>query len=125
MQEWFNFILIRIYRSLVANSKDALQNPALVYKNMARVKRLVEVVKFKGPLAAASDCTKVKKRLSYSNDFGSHVLGSVLPLEECEVEEGEDIDEVINEIKKKKAMASQTCAIIMKVNALALILLIN
>ena len=125
MREWFNFILIRIYRSLVANSKDALQNPALVYKNMARVKRLVKAVKFKGPLATASDCTKVKKRLSYSNDFGSHVLGSVLPLEECEVKEGEDIDEVINEIKKKKAMASQTRAIIMKVNALALILLIN
>ena len=83
------------------------------------------MVKFKGPLATASDCTKVKKRLSYSNDFGSHVLGSVLPLEECEVKEGEDIDEVINEIKKKKVMASQTHAIIMKVNALALILLIN
>ena len=70
---------------------------------MARVKRLVEAVKFKGPLATASDCTKVKKRLSYSNDFGSHVLGSVLLLEECEVKEGEDIDEVVNEIKKKKS----------------------
>ena len=83
---------------------------------MARVKRLVDAVKFKGPLATASDCTKVKKRLSYSNDFGSHILGSVLPLEECEVEEGEEIDDVIKEIKKRKAMASQTRAIIIKVS---------
>jgi hypothetical protein len=44
-------------------------------------------------------------------------LGAIfLPLEECEVDETEDIDEVIADIKKKKAIASQTRAIVAKVS---------
>ncbi|KIM79427.1 hypothetical protein PILCRDRAFT_10263 [Piloderma croceum F 1598] len=43
-------------------------------------------------------------------------LGAIfLPLEECEVDETEDIDEVIANIKKKKAIASQTRAIVAKI----------
>lgn len=105
-----------MHRSLVANSEDALQIPLLVYENMARVLRLVKAVNFQGAIVIASDCTKVRARLAYSTDFGSHILGSVLPLEECEVDEIEDIDEVIADIKKKKAIASQTRAIVAKVS---------
>jgi hypothetical protein len=104
-------------RSLVAKSEDALQVPLLVYENMARVLRLVKAVNFHGAIVISSDCTKVRARLSYSTDFGSHVLGSVLPLEECEVDESEDIDGVIADIKKKKAIASQTRAIVAKVDS--------
>ena len=104
------------HRSLVANSEDALQIPLLVYENMARVLRLVKSVNFHGAIIISSDCTKVRARLAYSTDFGSHILGSVLPLEECEVDNTEDIDEVIAEIKAKKAMASQTRAIVAKVS---------
>jgi hypothetical protein len=39
----------------------------------------------------------------------------VLPLDQCEVEESEDIDVVIADIKKKKAMACQARAIIAQV----------
>lgn len=92
-----------------------MQNPYLVWDNMLRLKRLVVAMKFEGGIAVAGDCTKVRTCLTYSTDFGSHVLGSVLPLEECEVNETEDIDEVIAEIKKKKATASQARAIIAKV----------
>ena len=83
---------------------------------MARVHRLVKSVNFHGAIVISSDCTKVRPCLSYSTDFGSHILGSVLPLEECEVDETEDIDEVIVDIKKKKATASQTRAIVAKVS---------
>jgi len=74
-------------------------------------------VNFHGAIVISSDCTKVCACLSYSTDFGSHVLGSVLPLEECEVDESEDIDGVIADIKKKKAIASQTRAIVAKVGS--------
>ena len=58
---------------------------------------------------------RVRQQLSYSMDFGSHVLGSLLPLEECKVDEPEEIDGIIANIKKKKAIASQTRAIVGKV----------
>jgi hypothetical protein len=72
-------------------------------------------MKFCGAITVAADCTKVHACLTYSTDFGSHILGSVLPLNECEVDETEDIDEVIGCIKKKKAIMAQTRAIIAKV----------
>jgi hypothetical protein len=109
-------IIYRIQsRSLVAKSPDALQVPLLVFENMVRVQRLVKSLNFRGAIVISSDCTKVRKRLAYSTDFGAHVLGSILPLEECEVEDIEDIDDVITEIKRKKAVASQTRAIVAKV----------
>jgi hypothetical protein len=82
---------------------------------MARLKRLMKQVNYTGPLSFGGDCTKVRKRLTYSNDFGSHVLGSVLPMEECEVRDAEDIDTAITRIKKKDAMATQVRAIMVKV----------
>jgi hypothetical protein len=103
-------------RRLVAKSEDALSNPYLIFENVARVKRLVDSVGFTGGIAVGDDCTKVCKHLSFSTDFGSHILGSVLPLEQCEVQESEDIDAVIADIKKKKAIATQTRAIIAQVS---------
>ncbi|KAJ7430573.1 hypothetical protein B0H11DRAFT_1942811 [Mycena galericulata] len=84
----------RHLRTLVANSEDALRNPTLVYENIARVKRLADSIKYSGPVAVAGDCTKVRKRLTYSNDFGGHILGGVLPLEECIAEDREDIERI-------------------------------
>ena len=72
-------------------------------------------MKFSGAITVAADCTKVRARLTYLTDFGSHILGSTLPLDECAVEEMENIDEVIGHIKKKKAIASQMRAIITEV----------
>ena len=79
------------------------------------MKRLQVSLGCKAPLAMGSDCTKVRARLSYSNDYGGHILGSVLSLSECAVEDADDIDELINEIKEKNAHATQTRAIMMKV----------
>ena len=64
------------------------------------------------------DATKVRQWFAYSNNFGSHVLGSVLPMDQCTVDNSEDIDEVIKNIRAKKAGATQTRAIIAKVHLL-------
>jgi hypothetical protein len=106
------------FRSLVANSEDSLQSPLLHFENVARLKRLMDAKNYCGPVSIGGDCTKVRSRLTYSNDFGSHVLGSTLPLDECEVHECEDIDKVIDHIKSKKATASQTRAIMAKVRTI-------
>jgi hypothetical protein len=82
---------------------------------MARVKRFVDSINYKGPIVVAGDCTKLRSRLTYSNDFGSHILGSVLPYEECEVDEVEDIARIIDTIKKKNAMATQVRVILAQV----------
>jgi hypothetical protein len=79
------------------------------------VKRLVDSVKYTGPVVVAGDCTKVRARLAYSTDFGSHVLGSVLPLESCVVDEYKDIENIVEDITKAKAEATQVRAILIKV----------
>ncbi|KAG1760747.1 hypothetical protein EDD22DRAFT_954658 [Suillus occidentalis] len=102
-------------RTLVAKSSDALQNPNLIFENIARVRRLMDAVGYKGPIAVAGDCTKVHPRLAYSTDFGGHILGSTLPLDECQVDEVEDIENVIDRIHKAKAEATQVRAILAKI----------
>ncbi|KAJ7254267.1 hypothetical protein C8J57DRAFT_1437247 [Mycena rebaudengoi] len=105
----------RHIRSLVAKSDDALTNPYLIYENMARVKRLVDSIKHEGPVAVAGDCTKVRKRLAYSNDFGGHILGSVWDLQHCIAEDPGDIERIIAEITEAKAEATQVRAILIKI----------
>jgi hypothetical protein len=100
-------------RALVSKSEDSLHQPQLHFENMARLKRLMDCVKFTGPCAFGGDCTKVRKRLSYSSDFGGHVLGSVQPLDECEVHDVEDIDSIVDHLGDRKA--TQIRAIMVKV----------
>jgi hypothetical protein len=68
----------------------------------------VDSVKYTGPVVVAGDCTKVRARLAYSTDFGSHVLGSVLPLESCVVDEYKDIENIVEDITKAKAEVTHT-----------------
>jgi hypothetical protein len=108
--------LLYYSRTLVANSTDSLQNPSLIYENIARVKRFVDSISYKGPVCVGGDCTKVRSRLTYSNDYGSHVIGSTLSLNDCEVNGCVDIDTIIENVKGQKAMATQVRAILIKVS---------
>lgn len=93
-----------------------MQNPALIFENIARVKRLVDHRQYTGPVAFAGDCTKVRPRLAYSNHFGGHIIGSILPLDECEVRNPGDIDELVQRAKDEKAIATQVRVIMAKVS---------
>ncbi|KAJ7191248.1 hypothetical protein GGX14DRAFT_407314 [Mycena pura] len=90
----------RHLRTLVARSEDALQNPMLISENIARLQATVR---------------RVRKRLTYSNDFSGHILGAVLPLQECVALDQDDIEQVIKMIQKAKAEASQVRAILVKI----------
>ncbi|KAF9232090.1 hypothetical protein BU15DRAFT_90744 [Melanogaster broomeanus] len=101
--------------ALVSSSKDALQNPDLTFENMVRVRRLMDSVRYNGPVAVAGDCTKLRPQLSYSVDFSGHIIGSTLPLSDCAVDDISDIDEIITNIHKAKAQAMQVRAILVKI----------
>lgn len=106
----------RWYRKVIKRSPDVLTKPDLDFENVARVKRLMDVLKYDGPVAIAGDCTKVRQRLTYSNDHGSHILGSTLPLDECIVNETEDISRLVKRVSEEKQYASQVRAILIKVS---------
>ena len=99
----------------MANCRDVLQNPDLIFENVARVKRLIDAIKYHGPIAFAGDCTKLRPRLSYSNSFGGHILGTTLPLVECKVDCANDIDWIITRAKEVKAVGTQVRTIMAKV----------
>ena len=103
-------------RSLIAKSEDVMQNPALIFKNIARVKCLVDHRQFTGPVVFTGDCTKVQLQLAYSNHFGGHDIGSTLPLDECEVRNSGNIDSFVQRAKAKKVIASQVQVIMAKVS---------
>ncbi|KAF4618575.1 hypothetical protein D9613_009688 [Agrocybe pediades] len=111
----FNGPSVRHLRTLVSNSGDAMQNPYLIFENMVRVKHYVDSVKYTGPTIVGSDCTKVRKRLNYSTQHGSHILGTVFPLHEVEVDDQADIDDIVNCAMKEKGHATQARAIIAKI----------
>lgn len=76
----------------------------------------MDALKYDGPVAIAGDCTKVRQRLTYSNDHGSHILGSTLPFEDCIVNDTEDISRLVGRIGEEKQYASQVRAILIKVS---------
>ncbi|KAJ7323176.1 hypothetical protein DFH08DRAFT_969264 [Mycena albidolilacea] len=47
--------------------------------------------------------------------FVCHILVSTLPLDECDINDEDDINDVILKIKKQKAVASQVRAILIKI----------
>lgn len=106
---------VRHLRTLVTKSSDALTNPALIYENMARVRRYLDSVKYNGPIIIGSDCTKVRKRLNFSSEHGAHILGTVFDLQDVEVEDAEDIDMIVDRATTENGFASQARAIIAKV----------
>ena len=79
------------------------------------MKRYVDSVSYLGPIIVGSDCTKVRKRLNFSTQHGSHVLGTILDLADVEVDNTEDLDVIVERAIKEKAHATQARAIIAKV----------
>ncbi|KAI0645527.1 hypothetical protein C8Q79DRAFT_1104104 [Trametes meyenii] len=105
----------RTIHKFIKRSPDVLTKPDLDFENVARVKRFVDCLGYTGPVAVAGDCTKVRQRLAYSNDHGSHILGSVLPLDECTVEDADGISQLVNRVNEEKQYASQVRAILIKI----------
>ncbi|KAI0753037.1 hypothetical protein C8Q80DRAFT_1118279 [Daedaleopsis nitida] len=97
----------RTLQNLIKHPPDCLSSPNLDFENVARVKQFVDTIRYDGPVASASDCTKVHKWLTYSNDYGSHILGSVLPLLECIADDFDDIDTLVEHVGDEEMIATR------------------
>ncbi|CAG8855204.1 9611_t:CDS:2, partial [Gigaspora margarita] len=94
---------IRLYRKY---SPFAFYNPELCFENIVQVKRLVDMIKYTGPIIAMSDNTKLKERLRFSSLYGC-IVGSTLSTKLTKVSLYEDIYQIVDMIKSYNAIASQ------------------
>ena len=97
------------------NDEDCLTNPDLCYENVARFKRLIDAIKYNGPIAAMTDNTKLKPCLRYSSQLGC-IVGSILPNDQTKVDIYGDIPKIINNIKNQIAIAKDVRAYILQVS---------
>ena len=81
-------------------------NTDICYENMLRFKKFADSLNYEGPVAAMTDNTKLKERLSYSAALGC-VIGSILPNSETKVSNCEEVITVIDKIKNEDAIAKQ------------------
>src|ERR1044071_1880560 len=115
---YLKHLLISIYalfRYLRNNSEEKLVDPNMCYENVARFKRLLDTLKYDGPIVAMTDNTKLKPGLQYSAQF-SCIIGFSLQFEETRVNNYNDISIIINNIKEKKAIAKDVRAYLLQVN---------
>ncbi|PKC07797.1 hypothetical protein RhiirA5_417714 [Rhizophagus irregularis] len=95
---------IRTIKRHRSASEDAINNPDLCYENVARFKRLLDVLNYKGLVAAMTDCTKLKTGLQYSSKLGC-IVRSTLNCSDCKIETYDNIYNTVSNIKNKNAIA--------------------
>jgi hypothetical protein len=86
----------------------------MCYENVARFKRLLDTLKYNGPIVAMTDNTKLKPGLQYSAQYGC-IVGSSLQKEETQLNSYDDIPLIINNIKERKAIAKEVRAYLLQV----------
>ncbi|PKB97069.1 hypothetical protein RhiirA5_279367 [Rhizophagus irregularis] len=102
---------IRTIRSI---SEDAINNPDLCHENVARFKRLLDSLHYKGPVVAMTDCTILKSGLQYSTNLGC-IVGSTLDRNDCKIETYDDIYKKISDIKQRNAIAKYVRVYVLQV----------
>jgi hypothetical protein len=113
-RQMFAGMSLRSIRYLRTKEIDVVTNPELVYENILKFARLIKALNWNGPIVGMTDCTKIRPKLTYSDELGC-IVGSTLKLSETSVQVYDDVHNVINSIKQKKAIATQVRAIVLKV----------
>ncbi|CAB4436211.1 unnamed protein product [Rhizophagus irregularis] len=105
---------IRTIRRHRSTSEDIINNPDFCYENVARFKRLLDALHYKGPVVAMTDCTKLKAGLQYSSNLGC-IVGSTLDRSDCMIETYDDIYDKVSNIKQKNAIAKDVRVYVLQV----------
>ncbi|PKC04566.1 hypothetical protein RhiirA5_422046 [Rhizophagus irregularis] len=113
-RQMFAGMSIRSIRYMRAKKSDIVSNPELVYENILKVAQLTRALNWNGPIVGMTDCTKIRPKLTYSDELGC-VIGSTLKLSETSVQTYDDIHKIVNIIKQKKAIATQVRVVVLKV----------
>ncbi|RHZ84760.1 hypothetical protein Glove_76g19 [Diversispora epigaea] len=101
-------------QNLVGRSIQSIRQLHLCFENVARFKRFLDKINYKGPIAAMSDNTKLKPSLRYSSQLGC-IIGSTLSQEETKINAYSDIPKVIQLIKDKNGIANYVRVYILQV----------
>jgi len=102
------------FRYLRTKDENRLTNPNLVYENVARFARAVDSLKWNGLVVAMTDCTKVRSKLTYSQELGC-IVSFTMNFEDSHVDTYNDIHQIIKNIREKNEIASQVQCILLKV----------
>ncbi|EXX56450.1 hypothetical protein RirG_216130 [Rhizophagus irregularis DAOM 197198w] len=105
---------IRTIRRHRSASEDAINNPDLCYENVARFKRLLDVLNYKGSVAAMTDCTKLKTGLQYLSKLGC-IVRSTLNYSDCKIKTYDNIYNTVSNIKNKNAITKDVKIYILQV----------
>lgn len=85
-----------------------------MYENVVRFARAMNALNWTGPVVAITDCTKIRTKLTYSQELGC-IVGSTLKFDNTQVTTYDDIHLKIKEIQDNKATASQVRCVVLKV----------
>ena len=110
----FLYVLYRYHKSIF---EDAINNSDLCHENVARFKRFLDSLHYKGPVVAMTDCTILKSGLQYSTNLGC-IVGSTLDRNDCKIETYDDIYKKISDIKQRNAIAKYIRVYVLQVNLL-------
>ncbi|PKK55893.1 hypothetical protein RhiirC2_801221, partial [Rhizophagus irregularis] len=102
-RQMFAGMSVRSIRYLRAKEVDVVTNPELIYENILKFSRLIKALNWNGPVVGMTDY-----------ELGG-IVGSTLKLSETSVQTYDDIHNVINYIKQKKAIATQVKVIVLKI----------
>jgi hypothetical protein len=102
------------FRYIRSKETNIIRDPYLVLENIKKFKQIVNDLNWKGPIVCMTDCTKVRPKLIYCEEFGC-IVGSILSHNETIVNSYDDITSTIKKIKDGQKIATQVRVIVLKV----------
>jgi len=84
----------------------------------------MQALKWTGPVVAMIDYTKIRAKLTYSQELGC-IVGSTLSFDDTNIITYDDIHLKIKEIQDKNAIALQVRCIILKVMVISFFIIIT
>ncbi|GBC29582.2 uncharacterized protein OCT59_008720 [Rhizophagus irregularis] len=97
-----------------AKDQDVFTNPELSFENIVQFAKVASDYHWKGPVILMTDCTKLRPKVVYSQEFGA-IMGSVLPSNQTKVSTYEDIHATMKLIRENNAVANQIRGFILKI----------
>ncbi|GAA5823958.1 hypothetical protein JCM5353_007350 [Sporobolomyces roseus] len=107
-----------MYATMASYNALKLSEPGLCLKNVELVAERLKELGYDGPLALATDCTKVEPKLQFSNShaprdpenpnrkIGGHLFGSLLDWSECYMEKYGELHELLDKVATEGLLAT-------------------
>ncbi|CAG8792432.1 10891_t:CDS:2, partial [Gigaspora margarita] len=98
----------------ISKSEWYLNDPSICYKNMAHFRKILDNLKYNGPIAASSNNTKVEAKLRYCSHFGA-ILGSTRALKDTYISILEEIEKLVSDIQEHNQIGKNVRAYVLQI----------